>query len=103
MNYDKRITPCSDCPFLKKRGVRLRADRIRAIAGGVLGNPGATFACHQDESDHCAGALIFAEKNETATQMMRICERIGMYDPKKLVGHERVFDTVNEMLKTAVK
>lgn len=37
-----------------------------------------------DKSVHCAGALIFNEKRHTPNQMMRICERLGFYDARKL-------------------
>jgi len=33
---------------------------------------------------HCAGALIFLEKRNQPHQMMRICERLGLYDRTKL-------------------
>lgn len=36
------------------------------------------------DSLHCAGALIFNELRHTPHQMMRICERIGLYDHRKL-------------------
>ena len=57
------------------------------------------FACHKTceltEEDggeftprkgsvHCAGALIYLEKRDRPHQMMRICERLGMYDRTKL-------------------
>ena len=35
-------------------------------------------------SVHCAGALIFLEKRNRPHQMMRICERLGFYDRRKL-------------------
>jgi hypothetical protein len=50
------------------------------------------FPCHKtaDATDsefkanrkslHCAGALIYLEKRERPHQMMRICERLGLYD-----------------------
>lgn len=117
--------PCSNCPFLKKGGIRLMSGRIRDLTRGLLSNPGRTFSCHKtttvnednDEGDeegwadnvedgpnaqHCGGALIFAEKHGHATQMMRIAERLGLYDPRKLKGHDAVFSTVDEMLKTAI-
>jgi hypothetical protein len=50
----------------------------------------------------CAGALIFAEKNGNATQMMRIAERLGMYDPRKLNMDADVFDDIDEMLEMAI-
>jgi hypothetical protein len=85
-------TPCDNCPFLKKfkRGYTLA--RLNSFARGE-------FHCHQtgdidDEgtgdfianknSVHCAGALIFLEKRNRPHQIMRIAERIGMYDRFKL-------------------
>lgn len=88
--------PCEACPFLDtpnmKRGFTLR--RLKEFAANE-------FPCHQtadavededgsseyranENSLHCAGALIFNEKRGYANQMMRICERIGMYDASKL-------------------
>lgn len=84
-------TPCDECPFLQKmkRGFTLK--KLKAFASGE-------FHCHKsgavdDEegefvatknSVHCAGALIFLEKRDQPHQMMRICERLGMYDRTKL-------------------
>lgn len=86
-------SPCDACPFLNtpnmKRGFSL--SRLRDFAEGQ-------FPCHQtadadnDESEYqateksvaCAGALIFNEKRGYANQMMRICERLGVYDASKL-------------------
>lgn len=118
MKFELR-SPCADCPFLREGGIRLRRARIDEICGYVLGRQGGAFPCHKttisDEgpdgecvrvgipsSQHCAGALIFAEKHGTATQLTRIMERLGAYDASKLVGHERVFDSVEEMLVMAV-
>lgn len=81
--------PCDECPFLKGSGFKLR--RLAEHASGE-------FPCHKqckvdDEGDfvprsektsHCAGALIFLEKRNRPHQMMRICERLGMYDASKL-------------------
>lgn len=87
-------TPCAECPFLKskKRGYSLQ--RLRQFASGA-------FPCHKsaslvedeegisefhakDDSVHCAGALIFNEKRDSPNQLMRIMERIGVYDMRKL-------------------
>jgi hypothetical protein len=82
----------------------------------MLSPQGGAFPCHKhtqhdDEGEfiptgdepHCAGALIFAEKNDTATQVMRIAERIGIYDRRKLMANRKavaaVFDDLDEMLK----
>ena len=89
MNY-KMTTPCDACPYLLGSGFTYR--RLVAHASGE-------FPCHKasdltDEGDyhqkpehktpHCAGALIFLEKQSAPHQMMRICERIGYYDASKL-------------------
>lgn len=113
MHYDL-YAPCSNCPFLRKGGIRLTKPRVMEIAGNMLTPDGKTFACHKTTSDagdrmvetassrHCAGALIFAEKNQNATQMMRIAERLRMYDARKLMAEKEVcdlvFDSVREML-----
>lgn len=119
MKFDLK-RPCDNCPFLRVGGVRLLPDRVREIAEGMLDSQGTTFACHKTtvdgedeegngdrvvtpESKHCAGALIFAEKNRTATQAMRIMERLRMYDAAALMKDEvmtsKVFDDVDEMVR----
>ena len=116
MHFDLR-KPCEDCPFLREGGIRLRRERVLEIAEAMLDSQGSTFACHKTtidspdgdgdlvatpKSKHCAGALIFAEKNENGTQAMRIMERLGMYDAKALMSDktvvDRVFDDLDEML-----
>jgi hypothetical protein len=83
-------TPCNECPYLKGSGFTLAS--LQRHASGE-------FACHKqcdlsdegtytekprDKSAHCAGALIFLEKQGRPHQMMRICERLGFYDHTKL-------------------
>lgn len=87
-------TPCAQCPFLKKHAKSYGMKKLRAFAAGE-------FACHKtaelvedeetgseyqanDDSQHCAGALIFLEKRDEPHQMMRIVERLGMYDRTKM-------------------
>lgn len=112
--------PCAACPFRRGTPMRLREGRVLEITEMILSMRGGEFPCHKtvefpDDMDsddnrddayinadlHCAGALIFAEKHETQTQMMRICHRLGLYDPEKLMGNQEVvdsvFDTVEEM------
>lgn len=94
MHYEMR-TPCPECPFLKQNNFSWRS--LKAHASGE-------FACHKKcnrkdghyapregktssgraKTPHCAGALIFLEKQEKPHQMMRICERLGLYDRSKL-------------------
>lgn len=104
------VSPCSDCPFLREGGIRLYPDRALAIATMMLDEgAGGTFTCHQSaglgrrrrpkwKHSHCAGALLFAEKHGRQTAFMQVAHRCGFYDPERLQGTERVFDTVNEML-----
>lgn len=84
-------SPCDACPFLDtpqmRRGFSMQ--RLRQFASGQ-------FPCHKtadstdegftanENSVHCAGALIFLEKREAPNQMMRISERLGFYDMTKL-------------------
>lgn len=84
-------TPCDECPFLKSMRHGFTIRRLFEHASGE-------FACHKtcevdeddgtfqatDNSPHCAGALIFLEKRGRPHQMMRIAERLGMYDRRKL-------------------
>lgn len=91
MNYNGRSEPCPACPFLNtpnmRRGFTMR--RLREFAQGP-------FPCHEtaDETEegytanakslHCAGALIFCEKRDQPNQMMRIAERLRLYDRRNL-------------------
>lgn len=71
------------------------------------------FVCHKTaiirrgmyvagrDSQHCAGALIFAEKQEAPTQMMRIMERLHLYDRRKLDMTANVFGCLREMIDAA--
>lgn len=87
-------TPCDECPFLKNSG--FTREQLEDHARGE-------FACHKacdvkaDEdgidvfvkrengkTPHCAGALIYLEKQNRPHQMMRISERLGGYDRTKL-------------------
>jgi hypothetical protein len=117
MNFDMK-KPCHNCPFLKVGGIRLRKVRARDIAKNSLSDQGKTFTCHlttvQSEVDdldmvdgpnaaHCAGALIFSEKQGKVTQMMRIAERLGIYDPKPIMADKEVVGSVFDSLKEMVR
>jgi hypothetical protein len=104
--------PCENCPFLRDSGVRLLPERVREIAGNMLRPDGGPFFCHKTvdyaedfgavtaESQHCAGALLFALKQGRETHIMRLARRLG-WDPAGLLGSERVFDNAEEMLQAA--
>ena len=82
-------TPCDQCPYLIGSGFTWRSLVLHASG---------EFGCHKqcrldddsetyeprEKTNHCAGALIFLELQDNPHQMMRICERLGMYDRTKL-------------------
>lgn len=49
------------------------------------------------KSQHCAGLLIMREKMEEPHRMMRICERLGLYDRTKLDMDAPVFESWDEV------
>jgi hypothetical protein len=98
--------PCKHCPFRHDVNGYLTGERAKEIA-----TEEGTFACHKttvyDEdvddlvqtknSKHCAGFLIFREKQNKPSQAMRIAERLGMYDRTQLDMTAPVFDSVEEL------
>lgn len=52
----------------------------------------------------CAGGLILAEKLRPTkpVQMIQLAERFGLYDHTQLRDRDSVFDSVEEMLATAL-
>ena len=108
MNYDL-TEPCPQCPFRTDIEPFLRYERVIELKEALLYRQG-TFSCHKtnthdedgeaietDDSKHCAGAMILLEKLEKPNQMMRIAERLGMYDRHKLKMDAPVFDDFDEM------
>ena len=102
-------TPCDACPFLRTAVMLLTPGRIREIARAVAprDGQGREFHCHKTTEVggakggaeiQCAGALIYCEKQDRSTQLMRICERIGMYDRTQLASPELVWNNVNDWL-----
>lgn len=99
MKYDL-TKPCKDCPFLdEKLGMFFSSgERAQEIVDAARTG---VFPCHKtttwDENDNgdtrqvvrpttqaCAGAMIAMEHCDEPNQMMRIAERIGVYDRRKL-------------------
>ena len=96
--------PCKQCPFSRDCLIGwLGADRAEAIITNIADN-GQTFTCHKTdrdkskEAEHCAGALILLEKTGRHNQLMRISERLGIYDRFKLDLESNVFDCVDEFI-----
>lgn len=86
-------TPCDECPFLRGSGFTFKS--LAEHASGEFPchkackveedeELGSVFVPRGDKTPHCAGALIFLEKQSKPHQMMRICERLGLYDATKL-------------------
>lgn len=89
------IRPCAECPFTME-AKQFSTKRLKELVGD------GSFPCHKtaeieedersgmdqyvarEKSVHCAGALIFLEKRGQPNQMMRIAERLGLYDHSKL-------------------
>lgn len=94
---------CTDCPFRADRDFHgLRAERVADIAQSL--RDGATFHCHStldyslseeldesgepcspvvEKSQFCAGALATMEQGGEPNQIVRIAERLGIYDPEE--------------------
>lgn len=102
MKFDLK-RPCKGCPFRADIEPYLTKSRAEEIATVLLQD--GTFSCHEhngfdDDGDtfegeraqHCAGAMIFLEHQDAPNQMMRIAERIGMYDRTQLDMDAPVFE-----------
>src|SRR4051812_48715851 len=108
-------TPCSNCPFRTDIAPYITEARVREIEHSLVRSE---FPCHktvkhrEDEYEeeglghipskdemHCAGALILMEREERSGQMMRIAERLGLYDPSKLDMAAPVYASFDAMAK----
>lgn len=116
MKYDM-TKPCEHCPFrtdcLKGWLGEARAEEIAESITDLQ----QVFPCHKttgEEDDegnhvphadeqHCAGAMILLEKLNRPNQMMRICERLRIYDRSKLDMKAPVFDEVEEFIEHHAK
>jgi hypothetical protein len=96
------VRPCKGCPFRTDRAGYLHPARAKEIAKALV-SEGRTFACHKTtvpgtdddgeedlvttaNSQHCAGALLMLEHMGVAfhNQMVRIAERLQLYDHRKM-------------------
>lgn len=111
MKFDL-IRPCGNCPFRTDcLSGWLGENRAEDIAHSLTGQD-KTFPCHKTtstdekgdtietrDSQHCAGAMIMLEKLENPNQLMRIAERLRMYDRFKLDMDADVFDNPEEFIE----
>lgn len=104
------VRPCDTCPFRHDVPGFLRNERAEEIAGALF-DLDECFPCHKtvefDERDddndaegqsftagqHCAGAMILLERYGRGNQLMRIAERLRLYDRRKLDMTAPVFQT----------
>lgn len=111
MKYDLR-KPCDSCPFRSDITPFILPESAEEILTGQ-----GDFPCHkttnfEDDLDgeaspcrdtsnehHCAGFLILLEKEGRPNQMMRISERLGMYDPNKIDMDAPVYDSIEECIE----
>lgn len=115
MKFDMK-KPCAQCPFARA-GAVLEADSARNILGQFADGSGGTFPCHKTaevgddglfdatpESQHCIGALAFAEKQGVSTNFMRVAGRLGVYDPAAAEAcADLVYDDMDEALDASRK
>ena len=104
--------PCDSCPFRSDITFPLHPRRTQEILDGILIHD-QTFACHKTLGDHeddgeyvhmgdeqhCAGAMIMAERLNRPNQLMRIMERLGVYDRTKLDMDAPVFASPTSMIR----
>lgn len=103
--------PCKNCPFRSDIPKYLREERVQEIADSLY--DGAEFPCHETTehvegpdgweeriavptSAFCAGALITMEKEGYSNQMVRIGERLGMFNVDDLIMDSPVYDSLEE-------
>lgn len=104
------VRPCPECPFRTDcLSGWLGEDRAVEIVNALSADH--TFSCHKTlgetdegetvtvtDSEHCAGAMVMLERVERPNQMMRIAERLGMYDHTRLDMESPVFDDFEDFI-----
>lgn len=97
--------PCNDCPFRKEGGLFLHKERIKEI-GAIATNDLMTFTCHKtleaEKKQHCAGAMIFAEKHNRPTVAMRLAAMWEIYNPEEMLGHDEVWESLDQWLEHVI-
>lgn len=103
MNYNA-TRPCDNCPFRTDIEPYLTKARAREIVAAL---DRGTFSCHKTtgvcgqkpaKETHCTSALIMLEHINRPSQMMRIAERLGMYDRTKLDMEAPVYRSPREWI-----
>lgn len=101
--------PCKDCPFRSDRLFILSKLHVARILRSL---DRSSFPCHNtveyddysgeaivgQDTQHCAGAAILQEKVGRPSQMLRIAERLGVYDRTKLDLASPVYESFEAMI-----
>ena len=106
------VTPCANCPFrtdIKPFISSARAQEILATEGefpchktivlGDVDDEGDTEIAEDENAQFCAGFLICREHDDAPNQIMRIAERVGLYDRRKLRMDAPVYKGVAAAVK----
>ena len=104
MNFNLK-KPCDNCPFRTDIDFPLRKGRRAEIANEL--RSGGTFSCHKtidydkgntNKESHCVGALLVIDSEGILyqNQMVRIAERLGLFNSNNLVNDGIVFDDLYE-------
>lgn len=96
MNFDLK-KPCAECPFIKSNKYYFSKSRSKEIIKAT------SFTCHKTSNlkikQSCAGRMILLERENKPDQMMRVAERLNLYDRNNLeINNENVFDTIQEFI-----
>ena len=95
-------SPCDNCPFRTDVRPYLRRARIEMLERDL---ERGTFNCHKTVKSlgakgseaACAGSLILQEKLGRRPNIMRIAERLGLYDHTKLNMDAPVYESFEAM------
>lgn len=117
-NHFKLKIACNNCPFRKHGAIELAAHRLEDIASYLLNDDMTTFQCHKtvhnphtggefnDDGEYmasgkesmCVGAMIYLEKQNRPTVMMRLGRSMSYYHPDKLkTKFDEIVDDINTL------
>ena len=100
--------PCADCPFRSDRTFFLTPARVDEIADALHADLG--FSCQKtndfdqddgqavvtENSRECGGVMAMLERMDRPSQVMRIGERLGMYDHHRIDPGAPVYNSIDE-------
>ena len=100
--------PCANCPFRNDQQPYLRPGRVDDIADSLHADLG--FSCHKtndfdqddgqatvtENSRECGGVMAMLERMNRPSQVMRVGERLGMYDRHQMDPNAAVYDSIDE-------